>query len=115
MNESLSQNYARGGFGKSLSFGTRPALLVIDFVQAYLDRESPLYAGVEQARADCVRLLLAGAQASPWSTPTLSSSKAVATVACSSARCRRSPASKSAHTPTWRASPMASSRRPARR
>jgi nicotinamidase-related amidase len=57
MNESLSQNYARGGFGKSLPFGTRPALLVIDFVKAYLVKESPLYAGVEQAHADCVKLL----------------------------------------------------------
>jgi nicotinamidase-related amidase len=57
MNESLSQNYARGGFGKALPFGTRPALLVIDFVKAYLVKESPLYAGVEQAHADCVKLL----------------------------------------------------------
>ena len=57
MSESLLENYARGGFGKSLSFGRRPALLVIDFVQAYLAKDSPLYAGVEQARADCEVLL----------------------------------------------------------
>jgi nicotinamidase-related amidase len=57
MTESLSQNYARGGFGKSLAFGSRPALLVIDFVKAYLVKDSPLYAGVEQAHADCRELL----------------------------------------------------------
>lgn len=59
MSESLSENYARGGFGKSLQPGQRPALLVIDFVRAYLERTSPLYAGVEQARADCETLLRA--------------------------------------------------------
>jgi maleamate amidohydrolase len=59
MNESLSANYARGGFGKSLAFGQRPALLIIDFVRAYLVKDSPLYAGVEQARADCELLLRA--------------------------------------------------------
>ena len=52
MSESLSDNYARGGFGKSLAFGKRPALLVIDFVKAYLVKDSPLYAGVEQARVE---------------------------------------------------------------
>ena len=57
MNETLADNYARGGFGKSLQFGERPALLVIDFVRAYLVKDSPLYAGVEQARADCEILL----------------------------------------------------------
>lgn len=55
--ESLQENYARGGFGQRLSPGRRPALLVIDFVRAYLVEGSPLYAGVEQARTDCVTLL----------------------------------------------------------
>lgn len=55
--ESLQANYARGGFGQRLSPGRRPALLVIDFVRAYLVEGSPLYAGVEQARVDCVTLL----------------------------------------------------------
>ena len=63
MSESLEQNYARGGFGKSLSFGKRPALLVIDFVRAYLVPGSPLYAGVEQTRADCATLLQAARRA----------------------------------------------------
>lgn len=59
MNETLADNYARGGFGKNLQLGRRPALLVIDFVRAYLVKTSPLYAGVEQARADCEVLLRA--------------------------------------------------------
>lgn len=59
MSESLKENYARGGFGKTLAPGRRPALLVIDFVRAYLVPTSPLYAGVEQARTDCERLLKA--------------------------------------------------------
>jgi maleamate amidohydrolase len=59
MSESLQDNYARGGFGKSMGFGQRPALVVIDFVQAYLKPGSPLYGGapIEQARVDCVALL----------------------------------------------------------
>lgn len=57
--ESLQQNYARGGFGKRLGFGRRPALLVIDFVRAYLVKDSPLYAGVEAAQAAAVTLLAA--------------------------------------------------------
>jgi nicotinamidase-related amidase len=40
-----------------LQFGRRPALLVIDFVGAYLNRDSPLYAGVEAAGEACKQLL----------------------------------------------------------
>ena len=57
MSDSLSENYATGGFGKSLQPGRRPALLVIDFVRAYLVPGSPLYAGVEAARDACGELL----------------------------------------------------------
>ena len=63
MTESLQENYARGGFGQSMPWGRRPALLVIDFVRAYLLPGSPLYAGVEQARADCATLLQAARRA----------------------------------------------------
>lgn len=38
-------------------------MLVIDFVRAYLVPGSPLYAGVEQARADCETLLRAARKA----------------------------------------------------
>jgi len=56
---SLTENYAAGGFGLALRPGRHPALLVIDFVRAYLVRGSPLYAGVEPARAAAQRLLQA--------------------------------------------------------
>jgi maleamate amidohydrolase len=53
----LQENYARGGFGQKLPAGQRAALLIIDFVQAYLVPGSPLYAGVESTRDAAVRLL----------------------------------------------------------
>jgi nicotinamidase-related amidase len=40
-------------------FGQRPALVVIDFVRAYLDPASPLYAGVEAAQAAAITLVQA--------------------------------------------------------
>lgn len=55
----LDADYAGAGFGNRLGFGRRPALLVIDFVEAYLDPASPLYAGVERERDAAVRLLKA--------------------------------------------------------
>lgn len=55
--ESLASNYARGGFNQQLQPGARPALLVIDFVKAYLLPGSPLYAGVDAAHAAAVKLL----------------------------------------------------------
>jgi nicotinamidase-related amidase len=59
MSASLFDNYAAGGFGHSLQPGRRPALLVVDFVRAYLVRGSPLYAGVDAARDACLDLLRA--------------------------------------------------------
>jgi maleamate amidohydrolase len=59
MSASLFENYAAGGFGHSLQPGRRPALLVIDFVRAYLVPGSPLYAGVDAARDACSELLAA--------------------------------------------------------
>jgi nicotinamidase-related amidase len=63
MQETLEQNYARGGFGTRLNPGRRPALLIVDFVEAYLDPKSPLYAGVETTRAAAVTLLGAARRA----------------------------------------------------
>ncbi len=63
MTASLQDNYAAGGFGLALPPGRRPALLVIDFVRAYLVPGSPLYAGVESAHAACRELLLAAREA----------------------------------------------------
>lgn len=56
--DDLSTNYA-GAFDGHLPFGERPALLIVDYVMAYLDPSSPLYAGVEDALASTERLLAA--------------------------------------------------------
>ena len=53
----LEQDYQQAGFAGELGFGARPALIIIDFVQAYLDPESPLYAGIEDTLVACVDLL----------------------------------------------------------
>jgi maleamate amidohydrolase len=42
---SLTENYARGGFNQQLEPGRRPALVIIDLVDAYLLEDSPLYGG----------------------------------------------------------------------
>jgi maleamate amidohydrolase len=54
----LSENYANA-FDGHLTFGQRPALLIVDFVMAYLDTSSPLYAAAEGALASNERLLIA--------------------------------------------------------
>ena len=54
----LAANYA-SAFSGHLPFGKRPALLIVDFVVAYLEPDSPLYAGVEAALESNRRLLAA--------------------------------------------------------
>ena len=51
----LSGNYA-GAFDGTLPFGSRPALILIDMVEAYLKPGSPLYAGIEAAVESATRL-----------------------------------------------------------
>jgi maleamate amidohydrolase len=53
--ETLGENYKRA-FGKRLGFGKKPALIMIDFVEAYFDKDCALYAGVEEALASALRL-----------------------------------------------------------
>jgi maleamate amidohydrolase len=59
--EDITSDYARAGFGGSLVFGQRPALVVVDVVMAYLDPDSPLYAGetAHSALANILRLIAA--------------------------------------------------------
>lgn len=52
----LTANY-NGAFDGHLTFGRKPCLLIIDFVQAYLDPGSPIFAGVQDALAATQRLL----------------------------------------------------------
>lgn len=53
----------RGAFDGHLPFGEKPALLIVDFVMAYLDPGSPLHAGVDAALASNERLLAAARKA----------------------------------------------------
>jgi maleamate amidohydrolase len=52
----LEQSYARDYRGH-LEFGQRPALIVVDAVQGYIDPAAPIYAGVESAIPVIARLL----------------------------------------------------------
>jgi maleamate amidohydrolase len=54
--DDVAANYATA-FDGHLAFGKRPAVLIVDFVMAYLEPTSPLYAGVESALASNERLL----------------------------------------------------------
>jgi maleamate amidohydrolase len=54
--DDLDTDYAHAGFNGKLSFGKKAALLIVDVVVAYLDKASPLYAGVESALASNERL-----------------------------------------------------------
>lgn len=54
----LIADYANAGFGGVIAFGQRPALIVVDVVQAYLVPESPLYAqGFVEALQPNIRLV----------------------------------------------------------
>lgn len=46
-----------------LGFGERPALVVVDFVRAYLEPASPLYAGVETTLSHSIELVEAARRA----------------------------------------------------
>ncbi len=52
----LARDYADNGFGGSLPWGPRPALLLVDFALGYFADGSPLRAPVESARANAARL-----------------------------------------------------------
>jgi maleamate amidohydrolase len=53
----LADDYEQAGFGGRLGFGQRPAVLVVDICRAYLDEDSPLYAGVEDEVASAGRVV----------------------------------------------------------
>ena len=55
MSEELTENY-RGAFDGSLGFGKAPALILVDFVEAYFAKESALYAAVEAELASALRI-----------------------------------------------------------
>jgi maleamate amidohydrolase len=51
----LAENYRRA-YDTRVGFGERPALILVDFVQAYFDPASDLYAGVDDALASALRV-----------------------------------------------------------
>jgi len=53
--EDLGENYKKA-FGKRIGFGKKPALILIDFVEAYFDPACALFADVEDALASALRL-----------------------------------------------------------
>jgi len=53
--QDLSANYKKA-YDNRLGFGEKPALILVDFVQAYFDEGCPLYAGVEDALASALRI-----------------------------------------------------------
>jgi len=55
VSQDLRENY-KGAFDGSLGFGDKPALILVDFVEAYFDESSPLYAGVDDALASALRI-----------------------------------------------------------
>ncbi len=55
MTQDLSANYKKA-YDNRLGFGQRPALILVDFVQAYFDHNCALYAGVEDALASALRV-----------------------------------------------------------
>jgi maleamate amidohydrolase len=59
MSKDLDADYAAAGFGGTLGWGQRPALLLIDICLAYFDPGSPLYAGADAIRPANVALLAA--------------------------------------------------------
>jgi maleamate amidohydrolase len=62
MTEDLVANYARA-YGTRVGFGSRPALLMIDFCQGYFDPQCDLYSGVEDALASALRVRAAARHA----------------------------------------------------
>ena len=55
MNDNLADNYKKA-FDNRLGFGARPALILVDFVEAYFAKDSPLYAGVDDALVSALRI-----------------------------------------------------------
>jgi len=53
--QDLSANYKRA-YDNRLGFGESPALILVDFVQAYFDESCALYAGVEDALESALKV-----------------------------------------------------------
>ncbi|MBP2551455.1 maleamate amidohydrolase [Neorhizobium galegae] len=55
MSENLMENY-RKAYDNRVGFGKSPALVLVDFAEAYYEPTDPLYAGVDDALASALRI-----------------------------------------------------------
>lgn len=62
IDENINDNYANV-YGNKIGYGKNPALILIDFVEAYYDKSCPLYAEVEDALASALRIVDAARKA----------------------------------------------------
>jgi maleamate amidohydrolase len=62
MTETLDENYRRA-YANRIGFGAKPALILVDFVQAYFEPSCALYAEVEDALASALRVRAAARKA----------------------------------------------------
>jgi maleamate amidohydrolase len=53
--DDLLENY-RKAYDNRIGYGKKPALVLVDFVQAYFEPTSPLYAGVDAALASALKI-----------------------------------------------------------
>jgi maleamate amidohydrolase len=58
MSEALDENYRRA-FANKIGFGKKPALILVDFVQAYFEPSCDLFADVQDALDSALRVLAA--------------------------------------------------------
>jgi len=59
MPKDLNRDYLKAGFSRRLGFGRRPVLLMVDFIDAYFIKSSPLYAKVESVAVVAGKVLAA--------------------------------------------------------
>lgn len=59
----IAPDYAGAGFGGGVGWGTKPALLIVDMAQAYLQAGSPLFLDSGAAVRDAITPLAAAARA----------------------------------------------------
>jgi len=62
VSDNLQTNY-EGVYGNAIGYGSKPALVLIDFVEAYFNQECALYADVQDALDSAIRILNAARKA----------------------------------------------------
>lgn len=89
--DDLIANYAaQGAFGAGLGTGTRQAVLMVDFAQAYFEQGSPLYAEAPQTLEGASALLAwARSRSCLYCTPAWNTTPWASMAVTSSAKCRR--------------------------